>query len=98
MFFMIGMFSINTTCARESSIQSNDEGRNEKTGCPTKGSSNIWEKSEVNQQGKQPTKGVGNLTIGENQKPQGKAKDQPKTEAAQASKTQVKKNWAGRPN
>ena len=75
MFFRIGKLSMNTTCARESSIQSNDEGRNEKTGCPTKGSSNIGEERKVNQQGKQPTKGVWNLTIGESQKPQGKAKD-----------------------
>ena len=46
----------------------------------------------MNQKGKQSM----NFTGGNNQKPQEKAKDQPETEAIQASNTETKKNWAGR--
>ena len=81
-FFMMGLCSLKTACA-----QSSNEEKIEKTR-----SNNIWEKSEVNKKGKQPT----NCTVGNNQKPHGKANNQPETEAIQANKTEIKQNWAGR--
>ena len=90
MFFMIGMFSINATCTRESPIQSNEKGRNEQAGWPTKGGKNIWKEREIDQQEEQLTRKIWNVTVGNSQQSQEITKDQPNTGAAQARTTKIK--------